>query len=104
MAMSFDSPPVTGGRLGQRDVLAGPGETFPIGMTAVKCTATDSLNRTASCGFNHGVSSRNCQGALPCVWRQHHCREVTFPVGSSSIGAMAITKQVVVPRRRIRRS
>jgi lysophospholipase L1-like esterase len=68
-------------------------------MTAVKCTATDSLNRTASCEFPITVSK------LPQLSKVRYLAfgdsitagEVTFPVGSSSIGAMAITKQVVVP-------
>jgi len=100
MAVSFDAPPVTGGQ-GSVTVACSPssGETFPIGTTSVKCTATDSLNRTASCEFPITVSK------LPQLSKVRYLAfgdsitagEVTFPVGSSSIGAMAITKQVVVP-------
>jgi lysophospholipase L1-like esterase len=100
MAVSFDTPPVTGGQ-GSVSVTCSPssGETFPIGMTAVKCTATDSLNRTGSCEFPITVSK------LPQLSKTRYLAfgdsitagEVTFPVGSSSIGAMAITKQIVVP-------
>jgi lysophospholipase L1-like esterase len=34
-----------------------PGTAFPLGSTAVSCTATDSLNRTASCNFTVTVSA-----------------------------------------------
>src|SRR4029453_15876251 len=46
MAVSFDTPPVKDGQ-GSVSVECAPssGETFPIGTTEVKCTATDSLNR-----------------------------------------------------------
>jgi lysophospholipase L1-like esterase len=100
MAVSFDTPAPTGGQ-GAVNVTCSPssGETFPIGITAVTCTATDSLNRTASCEFPITVSK------LPQLSKTRYLAfgdsitagEVTFPVGSSSIGAMAITKQVVVP-------
>jgi len=100
MAVNFDAPQVTGGQ-GSVSVTCSPssGETFPVGVTAVKCTATDSLNRTASCEFPITVAK------LPQLSKTRYLAfgdsmtagEITFPVGSSSIGAMAITKQVVVP-------
>ena len=100
MAISFDSPPVTGGQ-GSVSVTCSPasGETFPIGMTEVKCTATDSLNRTASCEFPVTVSklAQLSKTRVLAFGDSITAGEVSFPVGSSLIGAMAITKQVVVP-------
>jgi lysophospholipase L1-like esterase len=100
MPVSFDAPPVTGGQ-GSVSVSCSPssGETFPIGTTAVKCTATDSLNRTASCEFPVTVSklSQLSKTRFLAFGDSITAGEVTFPVGSSRIGAMAITKQVVVP-------
>ena len=57
MAISFDTPPVKDGQ-GSVSVVCSPssGETFPIGTTEVKCTATDSLNRKGECSFNVTVS------------------------------------------------
>ena len=100
MAISFDSPPVTGGQ-GSVSVTCSPasGETFPIGMTEVKCTATDSLNRTASCEFPVTVSklAQLSKTRFLAFGDSITAGEVSFPVGSSLIGATAITKQVVVP-------
>ena len=100
MAVSYDAPSATAGQ-GAVNVTCSPssGERFPIGMTAVTCTATDTLNRTASCEFTVTVSK------LPTLSKTRFLAfgdsitagEVTFPVGSSLIGATAITKQVVVP-------
>ena len=100
MAVSFDAPPVTGGE-GSVNVSCSPasGETFPIGTTAVTCTATDTLNRTASCEFNVTVSK------LPTLSKTRilafgdsiTAGEVSFPVGSSGTGKGSITPQVVVP-------
>jgi len=100
MAISFDSPPVAGGQ-GSVSVTCSPasGETFPIGMTEVKCTATDSLNRTASCEFPVTVSklAQLSKTRFLAFGDSITAGEVSFPVGSSLIGATAITKQVVVP-------
>jgi len=100
MAVSFDAPPVTGGQ-GSVNVSCSPasGETFPIGTTAVTCTATDTLNRTASCEFNVTVSK------LPTLSKTRFLAfgdsitagEVSFPVGSVRTGKGSITPQVVVP-------
>ena len=100
MAVSFDTPPVTGGQ-GSVNVVCSPpsGETFPIGTTEVKCTATDTLNRTGECSFNVTVSK------LATLSRTRYLAfgdsitagEVTFPLGSLAHGAGTITKQVVVP-------
>jgi lysophospholipase L1-like esterase len=100
MALHFDTPSATDGQ-GTVNVTCTPGSgsTFPIGATEVSCTATDSLSRTASCSFSVTIQK------LPTLSKTKFLAygdsitagEVTFPVGSSLIGAKAITKQVVVP-------
>jgi lysophospholipase L1-like esterase len=98
MPVSFDAPPVTGGQ-GSVSVTCSPssGETFPIGATAVKCTATDSLNRMASCEFSVTVSklAQLSKTRFLAFGDSITAGEVTFPLGSSRAGA--ITKQVLVP-------
>ena len=98
IAVSFDTPSATGGE-GSVSVTCSPssGETFPIGVTAVKCTATDSLNRTASCEFPITVSklAQLSKTRFLAFGDSITAGEVTFPLGSSRIGA--ITRQVVVP-------
>ena len=100
MAVSFDTPAAVGGQ-GSVSVSCSPasGETFPIGTTAVTCTATDSLSRTASCAFPITVSklAQLSKTRFLAFGDSITAGEVTFPIGSSLIGATAITKQVVVP-------
>ena len=100
ITLDFDTPPVTAGQ-GTVNVTCSPGSgsSFPIGATEVTCTATDSLSRTDTCSFNVTVNK------LPVLSKTRYLAfgdsitagEVTFPVGSSLIGAAASTKQVVVP-------
>ena len=100
MTLDFDAPPVTGGQ-GTVNVTCSPGSgsNFPIGSTEVACTATDSLSRTGTCSFAVNISK------LPTLSKTRFLAfgdsitagEVTVPLGSSLIGATAITKQVVVP-------
>jgi lysophospholipase L1-like esterase len=100
VAVNFDTPPVTAGE-GTVNVSCSPrsGEVFPIGTTSVTCTATDSLNRSGTCSFSVTVSK------LATLSRTRYLAfgdsitagEITFPIGSLSRGAGAITKQVVVP-------
>jgi lysophospholipase L1-like esterase len=56
-AVTFAAPTVAAGKE-PVTVACTPasGSTFPIGTTAVSCTATDSLNRTGSCSFNVTVA------------------------------------------------
>ena len=101
VAVNYDTPPVTGGQ-GSVTVTCAPlsGETFPIGTTEVKCTATDTLNRTGTCTFNVTVSklAQLSRTRYLAFGDSMTAGEVTFPVGSSTIGAAGlITKQVVVP-------
>lgn len=55
--VNFETPAATAGKE-PVTVACTPasGSTFPMGTTAVTCTATDSLNRTGSCSFNVTVS------------------------------------------------
>ena len=76
------------------------GDTFPIGTTEVKCTATDSLNRTSECAFPVTVEK------LPTLSKVKYfafgdsitAGEITVPVSGSIFSATGlIHKQVVVP-------
>lgn len=101
MAVSFDTPPVTGGQ-GSVTVSCSPqsGETFPIGATEVKCTATDTLNRTGSCTFNVNVSKLATLSKVKyfAFGDSITAGEITVPIsGSIFSGASLISKQVVVP-------
>ena len=71
----YPPPTVTGGTPPVTVTCAPPsGSTFPIGATAVTCTATDQVGRTATCGFTVTVTAppRLTRDAVPGVWRQHH--------------------------------
>lgn len=101
MTVNFDSPTVSDGQ-GSVTVSCTPasGDMFPIGTTEVKCTATDTLNRTASCTFNVTISklAQLSKTRFLAFGDSITAGEVTFPIGGSSIsGAGLITKQVVVP-------
>ncbi|HEX8030779.1 MAG TPA: GDSL-type esterase/lipase family protein [Vicinamibacterales bacterium] len=99
VSVNYDTPSTSNGQ-GSVIVSCSPaaGQMFPIGSTAVSCTATDTLNRTATCSFNVTVSK------LPTLSKTRFLAfgdsitagEVTFPVGSQLIGAASITKQVQV--------
>jgi lysophospholipase L1-like esterase len=56
-AVTFTTPPASGGQ-SPVSVSCTPesGSTFPLGTTTVQCTATDGLNRTASCSFAVAVN------------------------------------------------
>lgn len=99
MAISFDSPSTTDGE-GSVTISCSPqsGSTFPIGTTQVSCTATDSLNRTASCTFNVNVAKipQLSKTRFLAFGDSITAGEVTFPVGSLRGGEQA-TKLVVVP-------
>jgi lysophospholipase L1-like esterase len=102
LSIHYDPSPVTvSGGEGSVSVSCDPtsGHTFPIGTTQVSCTATDTLNRTASCSFNVTVSR------IPQIQRTTFLAfgdsitqgEVTVPVGGSLFGAQGLfTKQVIV--------
>jgi lysophospholipase L1-like esterase len=100
LALTFDTPAVSDGE-GSVSVTCNPGSghTFPIGTTAVTCTATDTLNRSATCSFNVTVSK------LPTLSRTKFLAfgdsvtsgEVTAPVGSLLTGFGTSTRQIVIP-------
>jgi lysophospholipase L1-like esterase len=100
MAVSYTAPSA---RDGQSPVTVScspeSGANFPIGTTAVTCTATDALQRTASCSFNVTVAK------LPQLSRTRFLAfgdsitagEVTVPAGGITSGGFAATKLIVVP-------
>lgn len=100
MAVSFDTPSTKNGE-GTVKVTCNPesGTTFPIGTTDVSCTATDTLNRSATCAFSVTVLK------LPTLSKTRFLAfgdsitagEVTAPVGSLTGGGGLVTRQVVVP-------
>jgi lysophospholipase L1-like esterase len=97
-AVNFDTPSAKDGE-GAVNVSCTPssGTTFPIGTTDVGCTATDTLNRTATCYFSVTVLK------LPTLSKTRFLAfgdsitagEVTAPI--SGFGAGGNTKLVVVP-------
>ena len=99
MSVSYSNPEASNGQ-SPVNVTCSPesGSTFPIGSTTVTCTATDGLQRTASCTFNVNVSK------LPTLSRTRFLAfgdsitagEVTAPIGTNSTG-QSITKQIIVP-------
>lgn len=100
VVINYDTPATSDGQ-GSVIVSCSPaaGQMFPIGTTEVSCTATDTLNRTATCAFNVTVSK------LPTLSRTRYLAfgdsitagEVTFPINTLIASQGSITKQVVVP-------
>lgn len=98
MSISYSAPETQGGQ-NPVNVTCSPesGTTFPIGQTTVTCTATDGLQRQASCSFGVTVSK------LPQLSRLKYLAfgdsitagEVTFPGSTASVPVSG--KQVVVP-------
>lgn len=57
MLVNFTMPTATGGQAPVNVTCSSqPGTTFPLGNTVVTCTATDALQRSASCNFNVAVT------------------------------------------------
>jgi lysophospholipase L1-like esterase len=98
LAISFPTPEARDGQA-PVNVSCSPasGSMFPIGLTAVRCTATDALSRQAACEFNVTITR------APQLQRVRFMAfgdsittgEVTFP-GSTALGPTS-GKQVVVP-------
>jgi lysophospholipase L1-like esterase len=98
LSVSYSEPETQGGQ-SPINVSCSPesGSTFPIGQTTVTCTATDGLQRQASCSFGITVTK------LPQLSRLKYMAfgdsitagEVTFPGSTASVPASG--KQVVVP-------
>jgi lysophospholipase L1-like esterase len=98
MPIEYAAPEIKGGQ-SPVNVSCSPqsGETFPIGDSTVTCTATDGLQRQASCTFGITITK------LPQLARLRYMAfgdsitagEVTFP--GSTAGVPVSGKQVVVP-------
>ena len=88
LAITFQAPEATRGQ-SPVTVACSPesGSTFPIGLTTVTCTATDALERQATCQFNVTVTK------LPQLSRLRYMAfgdsitagEVTFPGSTASL-------------------
>ena len=101
MTVTFDTPKVTGGE-GNVTVACSPasGDNFPIGMTEVKCTATDTLSRKSECAFPVTVSKLATLSKLRYMafGDSITAGEITAPISGSIYSPFSlITKQVVVP-------
>ncbi len=98
LAVSFEEPQT---QFGQSPVNVScshqSGETFPIGQTTVTCTATDGLQRQASCSFGITVTKLAQLSRLKYMafGDSITAGEVTFP--GSTAGAPTSAKQVLVP-------
>lgn len=101
MTISYDKPTVTGGE-GAVTVTCAPasGENFPIGSTEVKCTATDTLNRTDNCAFTVTIAKLATLSKVKyfAFGDSITAGEITVPISGSIFSAAgSITKQVIVP-------
>ncbi|HYE86997.1 MAG TPA: GDSL-type esterase/lipase family protein [Vicinamibacterales bacterium] len=100
LELHFNAPPPTDGQ-GSVNVTCSPnsGFTFPIGTTPVTCTATDSLNRTATCTFNVTISRipQISHTKFLAFGDSITAGEVTVPLGAFFNGDGRIHKQVLVP-------
>ena len=99
VAVTYDTPSVSGGQ-GSVNVTCSPpsGETFPIGTTAVECTATDSLNRTGTCAFGVTVSklAQLSKTKYLAFGDSITAGEITFP-GSTALAPGTSGKLITVP-------
>ncbi len=99
ITVAFETPSASNGQSPVSvECTPASGTTFPIGSTTVTCTATDGLNRTASCTFDVAVRK------LPVLSRTRFLAfgdsitegEVTFPAAGVG-GGLTSTKQVILP-------
>lgn len=99
--VAFPAPTASGG-LAPVTVSCTPasGASFPLGSTSVSCTATDSLSRSASCGFSVNVTR------IPTLQRTSFLAfgdsvtagEVSVPTSSATtVGGFPSFKLIVVP-------
>lgn len=99
MTVNYETPAVTDGQ-GSVSVTCAPpsGENFPIGTTSVSCTATDSLNRTATCSFNVAVSRLPTLSATKFLAFGDSITmgEITVPLTGLS-GTGSVFQYIVVP-------
>lgn len=98
LAISFPTPEARDGQT-PVNVSCSPasGSMFPIGLTTVRCTATDALSRQAACEFNVTVTRapQLQRVRIMAFGDSMTAGEVTFP-GSTAFGPNN-GKQVVVP-------
>jgi lysophospholipase L1-like esterase len=99
--VAFPAPTVSGG-LAPVTVSCTPtsGSTFPLGTTSVSCTASDSLNRQAVCGFSVSVTRiPTLQGTSFLAFGDSTTAgEVTVPTsGGATIDGFPSFKLVLVP-------
>ncbi len=75
------------------------GSSFPVGVTTVQCTATDAINRTASCSFQITVtpSPKIALTKFLAFGDSITAGEVTAPIGSANAAGQFLTRQIVVP-------
>lgn len=76
------------------------GSTFPIGSTIVECTATDAMNRTATCSFQVTVtpSPKIALTKFMAFGDSITAGEVTAPTnGVVPTGEFPLFRQIVVP-------
>lgn len=97
LAVTFPTPEATRGQT-PVTVACSPasGEMFPIGTTTVSCTATDALQRQASCQFNVIVTKmpQLSRVRIMAFGDSITAGEVTVPV---STGGLTSGKLVLVP-------
>ena len=98
VAISFPTPEARDGQ-SPVTVTCSPasGSLFPIGLTTVRCSATDALNRQAACEFNVTITraAQLQRVRIMAFGDSMTAGEVTFP-GSTALGPTS-GKQVVVP-------
>jgi hypothetical protein len=70
------------------------GSAFPIGVTTVTCTATDTAGNVAACSFNVAVQIINRCPRNDGYWRQNLG---AWPVSSIQIGNQVYTKSQLTP-------
>jgi lysophospholipase L1-like esterase len=98
--VTFPQPQVTGGAAPVSvSCSLTSGSTLGVGSTTVECTATDSLNRTASCTFSATVTPapRISKTKFMAFGDSITAGEVTFPTGAVSPAGVPSFRFVVVP-------
>lgn len=98
--VTFETPQAQNGQTPVTVACSPASDTvFPMGTTTVSCTATDALQRQATCSFNVTVAR------LPQLSRTRFLAfgdsvtagEVTVPTGALVLGRGGASRQVVVP-------
>lgn len=98
--VSFETPAASNGQTPVTVACAPPsGTTFAIGATTVTCTATDSLNRSASCNFPVTVSRTPQLTLLKFLafGDSVTAGEVSFASGGITPQGVPSTRMVLIP-------